>query len=908
MVFGTQPASAPPSLEVRIQYMPQTPEILEPADGAALAHTYSDIAVRVPEGATDVLRVNGSEIPRKSIGKKIHESERKIYIFQYIGVKLAPGPNTIVLETGTPDGGKSVQSITVTAPGPLSRILLSPAKADVGADGGDPVPFKATLLDSFGKPSLQEQLLTVVLARGKVVGNDLDPASPGHQVKAIDGVASFAVRGGGETGPETLKVRGGTDLAAEAELFFVPKPRPWVVAGIADVTAGANTVSGDTGGAIDDRKFDDGFSHDERIALFAKGSIGDGYLLTGSYDTGKEKTEPLFQQEDPAKYYPMYGDGSRIGYDASSGDKLFLKVEKGRSYALYGDYRTDLTQNDFARYDRAFTGAKADVDLGMFTVRAFGAESAQFLFRDELRGNGTSGFYFLTRRPIVGGSERVRIEVRDRFHSERILKTVDKVVFTDYAVDYEAGSILFKEPVPSLDPGMNPVHIVVLYESEGTGSEFYTYGGRAAVRPWSGLEVGATAVREDRDLEKATLTGVDATLKVGKSPPGEGGGRRDRDGRERQGDRLEGRGGRDPDEQDGGLRVLPERRKGIREPLGAVRRARDRQVRGEGRLPPDPFHRTQGGRLRPGKRYGRHEAHLSRGERGARVGQRLRRGRLPESPGRDGQPGRGGLGLPHGLRVRVQAPHGPRHGDPEAQPDPLRGGDRPVRNRDGRHAGVPPHGGGQGERHRDLPVDRREAAGGALRPRDAGREKHGPHVQVRDRGHRVRRTAAVAHRPQPPVVSPQGSQAGRPCRVDRLPEGWKRHGGGSDAGRDRVGDGRRISPPRGCQGDRPDRGPVRGPGGHDPVHPGGGLEGHAGHGPSRPGESVERGPRRGERGEVRPAGGRGVPPVGDPLDLPAGHGPLHRGAGRYHRGGGMEAGHHLERHLLAGPPAPDPVG
>ncbi len=517
MVFGTDAPTGPPSLEVRIQHMPATPEILEPADNAVLARPYSDIAVRVPEGAVDTLRVNGSAVPRESIGRKIHESERKIYIYQYIGVKLSPGPNTIALETRTPGGGTSVSSITVTVPGPPSRIVLSPAKADVGADGSAPVPFTATLLDFFGKISTREQLLTVVLARGKVAGDDLDPAMPGHQVKAVGGVASFAVRGAGETGPETLAVRAGSSLVAEADVFFVPKPRAWVVAGIADVTAGANTVSGDIGGTDDDRMFKDGFSHDERLALFAKGSIGDGYVLTGSYDTAKGRTDPLFGREDPAKYYPMYGDGSRTGYDAASGDKLYLKVEKGRSYALYGDYRTDLTQADFARYDRTFTGAKADLDLGVFSVRAFGAETGRFLAKDELRGNGTSGFYFLTRRPVVEGSERVRIEVRDRFHAERVLSTVDKASFTDYSIDYESGSILFKEPVPSLDAGMNPVHIVALYESEGGGGEFYTFGGRAALKPWQGLEVGATAVREDRNLETASLAGVDATLKVGKA-------------------------------------------------------------------------------------------------------------------------------------------------------------------------------------------------------------------------------------------------------------------------------------------------------------------------------------------------------------------------------------------------------
>ena len=514
-VFGTEPDAAPPSLEVQIRSMPQTPEILEPADGASLSRTYSDIVVRVPEGVSDTLRVNGAAVPRKLIGKKIHESERKITIYRYVGVGLAPGPNTIALETQGPGGEQSVKSIQVTVPGPPARILLAPEKAEIGADGQSSVPFTVTLLDSFGKPSSQEQVVTVVLARGKVVEPDLDPSAAGHQVKAVDGRAVFAVRGGGETGPEELKVLAGTGLAASAELFYVPKPRPWVVAGIADVSAGVNKVSGNTGNATEKELFQDGFVHKERLAVFAKGTVGNGYLLTGSYDTGKEKTDPLFQQVDPARYYPMYTDASRIGYDAASGDKLFLKVEKDRSHALYGDFRTDLTQTDFARYDRAFTGAKADVDAGWATLRAFGAETTQFLVKDELPGNGTSGFYFLTQRPIVENSERVRIEVRDRYNLWRILSTVEKAPFIDYSIDYGTGAILFKEPVPSLDPGLNSVVIVVLYESNGTGSGFYTYGGRAAVRPWKGFEIGATAVREDRNMASASLAGVDATLRVG---------------------------------------------------------------------------------------------------------------------------------------------------------------------------------------------------------------------------------------------------------------------------------------------------------------------------------------------------------------------------------------------------------
>lgn len=515
LVFGTEPNAAPPYLEVLIQGMPKTPEILEPADGATLSRPYSDIAVRVPEGVSDTLRVNGVTVPRKSIGKKIHESARGITIYRYVGVNLAPGPNAIALETHASDGEKAMQRITVIVQGPPARILLSPETSDVPADGGAAVPFTATLLDAWGKPSGGEQVVTVVLAKGKVDGPDLDPSTIGHQVKTRDGRATFTLRGTGGTGEEKVRVLVGSGLSASADVYFTPAPRPWVVAGIADVTAGANKVGGDTGNASEKETFKDGFVHKERLAVFAKGTVGNGYLLTGTYDTGKEKPDGPFQRVEPERYYPMYGDASRIGYEAASRDKLFLKAEKDRSSVLYGDYRTDLTRTEFARYDRAFTGVKADVDAGRWAVRAFGAESDQVLTRDDIPGNGTSGFYFLTRRPAVENSERVRIEVRDRYHPERVLTAVEKIPFVDYAIDYAAGSILFKQPVPSLDPGLNPVYVVVLYENRSAGGEFFTYGGRAGLRLGKGVEVGATAVREDRDLVRASLTGVDASIRFG---------------------------------------------------------------------------------------------------------------------------------------------------------------------------------------------------------------------------------------------------------------------------------------------------------------------------------------------------------------------------------------------------------
>jgi len=160
-------------------------------------------------------------------------------------------------------------------PGPPARIQLSPAKVDVGADGNAPVPFTVTLLDSFGKPSPQEQVLTVVLARGKVVGDDLDPRLPATRSRRSTGRLPLPCARGGDR-PRDDEGPGGHRPCRRGGNLFRPEAEAVGGGGIADVKAGVNKVSGDTGNASDDGTFEDGFSHDERIALFAKGSVGTG--------------------------------------------------------------------------------------------------------------------------------------------------------------------------------------------------------------------------------------------------------------------------------------------------------------------------------------------------------------------------------------------------------------------------------------------------------------------------------------------------------------------------------------------------------------------------------------------------------------------------------------------------------
>ena len=112
------------------------------------------------------------------------------------------------------------------------------------------------------------------------------------------------------------------------------------------------------------------------------------------------------------------------------------------------------------------------------SYNAFAAESDQAFNRDEIRGDGTSGLYRLSRAPLIANSETVRLEVRDRFDTGVVLSTRQLTRFLDYDLDTLNGTLFFKEPVPSRDLEFNPIYIIVEYETVTDGAEDLVAGGR----------------------------------------------------------------------------------------------------------------------------------------------------------------------------------------------------------------------------------------------------------------------------------------------------------------------------------------------------------------------------------------------------------------------------------------------
>ena len=274
-----------------------------------------------------------------------------------------------------------------------------------------------------------------------------------------------------------------------------------------------------------------------------KGEFGNGWGLTASADTREgpldeifsnfldKSPEALFRRIDPDQHFPTYGDDSTVVEDAPTSGKFYVKLKKDDSYGLWGNFRVGYTDNDLAHVDRGLYGGNLHYQTPGVTsfgekrlmVDGFAAEPGTVAGRDEFRGTGGS-LYFLRRQDILQGSERLRIEVRDK-DSGMVLAVKNLTPVLDYDVDYLQGRLLLTKPLDSTaadnllvhsdSSGGNPVFLVARYEFTPGVEELnaMTFGGRAHY--WIGdyVKVGVTGNRgNDAGIEES-LVGADVTFR-----------------------------------------------------------------------------------------------------------------------------------------------------------------------------------------------------------------------------------------------------------------------------------------------------------------------------------------------------------------------------------------------------------
>lgn len=330
------------------------------------------------------------------------------------------------------------------------------------------------------------------------------------------GIARIFLKPTTQTGEITLRFYLDNNRSVLRRVWLKPHIRDnWLLVGLVEGTLGHKTVTGNLQ-TLSDKDIEIDTYSNGRIAFFAKGKVKGKYLLTLAYDSEKEETDIGSQLQgniDPEAFYTVYGDRTFSQYEATSSEKLFVKLEKEQFYFLFGDYRTNLTVTELAEYKRTLNGIHSEYHGKYMRSNISVSYTRQKHQKDEIPGDGTSGLYYLTQS-IVPNSEVITLETRDRFHQEQIVSQRLLAEHVDYTIDYDQRSVFFKFPVPGRDEKLNPNFIVVDYETDGTSKKTLVAAGRAAYVSEDGLtETGVSILHEEKDTndEGGDLVGIDIT-------------------------------------------------------------------------------------------------------------------------------------------------------------------------------------------------------------------------------------------------------------------------------------------------------------------------------------------------------------------------------------------------------------
>lgn len=510
-----EPDNDPTKVRSEIPYSdlnPDIPMILEPADGAIfVSQEKINVTVACHMAASFDLVVNNEIVNKKYIGTKSYDVKKRQALYKYISVSLDKGKNILQFKIILPGKKEAIsKTITVLRSDTAEKLLIKTIPEKLIADGLTEPVVEISLVDENDVPTGNGTVITLEIEKGQILSDDFRPTEPGHQAKIKDGKAIIRLPASASAEKRKLFIFSG-ETEYEAELIFHPHLRNWILTGYAD-----GRISHLKTKKISEESTDTAEKYDGELGLFMKGKLPGDLLLTTSYNSDHDDEDgDILQTEDPLKYYPVYGDESEQGYEAESRDNLFVKIEKDQSYIMYGDYETQLDESKLAAYNRSFTGGKLHLETTYIDTDAFISYNDQALVKEELQGEGISGYYYLQEN-ILENSEKITLEIRDRNHPDVILEEQQMSRYTDYNIDYDAGRILFKRPVHSQDEDHNPIFIVAEYEVDSAkNKEYYTYGGRVSVHDSEKkYELGFSHITEEGDPTHHIIKGIDATIKI----------------------------------------------------------------------------------------------------------------------------------------------------------------------------------------------------------------------------------------------------------------------------------------------------------------------------------------------------------------------------------------------------------
>lgn len=319
----------------------------------------------------------------------------------------------------------------------------------------------------------------------------------------------------------------------------------WFYVGMADLTVSG----GKTNGSMDllqgeNSTVDPASNIDGRLAFFVNGKFGDHWKVTASADTREGPIEDIFSSfmdKSPGAFfrrinekyhYPTFGDDSTVTQMAPTMGKFYVRVSHDDNYGQWGNFKVGYVNNELAQVDRGLYGANAHyqsnstTDFGeqKYAADVFAAEPGTIASREVFRGTGGS-LYFLRRQDLLIGSERVRIELRDKA-SGVVTGVVNLAPIIDYDIDYLQGRVVLADPLAStIDDNLlvrsgavsgDEAYLVVRYEySPGFDTiDALAVGGQGHY--WFGdrVRVGATSNVNEQNGADSTLQAFDLTARL----------------------------------------------------------------------------------------------------------------------------------------------------------------------------------------------------------------------------------------------------------------------------------------------------------------------------------------------------------------------------------------------------------
>lgn len=449
-----------------------------------------------------------------------------------------------VLRAYDPDG-----NFDETDPQPLWLYHETEREAAARAREAAGKADERQLLAAYGENGLALRNIPLGSGTVKVQGSGI-PANhavwvAGREVP-VDALGNFAAEEILPTGAHTVEVAV-LDEAGNGHLYLRDlefKRKDTFYVGLADFTLSESRTSGPAEllqGA--DASVDLDSPLDGRLAFYLNSKFGEHWHVTASADTREGPVEDLFsnfldkspdslfRRIDPDNHYPTFGDDAVVDEMAATMGKFYVKANRGENYGLWGNFSVGYMGNELGQVDRGLYGAnghyasQATTSFGerRFSVDGFAAEPGTMSSYEQFRGTGGS-LFFLRHQDILGGSERVRIELRDKV-SGVVTGVVNLRPDLDYDVDYLQGRLLLSEPLSSTAGdnllvrtsglGGDEAWLVVRYEFTPGFDELdaVAIGGQGHVWLGDHVKLGLTASESEEGDADSSMNSADLTFR-----------------------------------------------------------------------------------------------------------------------------------------------------------------------------------------------------------------------------------------------------------------------------------------------------------------------------------------------------------------------------------------------------------